>query len=101
MDSSVFKKGLVLALDVIFPFTILIALVKLSMSTLTIPDGLGIFVILTVSLAARIVDFKYPKRPDLYADMLKAQMDLEDLKTKLSNLNFDVTGLKFGLKHKN
>ncbi len=94
------RKGLVTAIDVIILFTILIGLVKISMSTLTTPDGLGLFIILTVSLAARVVDYKYPKRPDLFSDMLQAQMQIESMKVKIENLESEMTGVRFGLKQK-
>lgn len=73
---------------------ILTFFVKLLMSTLNIPDAIGLLVVASVSLAAKVVDYKYPKRPDFYSD-------LELLKSKVDELEHDMTGVKFGLKTRN
>lgn len=94
------RKGLAIVLDIIFLFTISIGLVKIFMSTLTTSDGLGLFIILTVSLAARVVDYEYPKRPDLYLEMKNVEIDLTLMKTRIENLESEMTGVRFGLKNR-
>lgn len=81
--------------------TLVIALVKLILSTLTTQDVICILAILIVSQAARVVDFKYPKRPDLFSEVESLQKKLADMESKFDGLEHDMTGVKFGLKTRN
>lgn len=94
------RKGLVLVIDILLIVTVLIGLVKIALSTLVLSEGLGLFVVLSSLLAARVVDYKFPKRPDLYHDMKQIQDLQSAMLTKIENLESDMTGVRFGLSHK-
>jgi hypothetical protein len=78
--------------------TLVIAIVKLILSTLTTQDVLCILAILTVSQAARVLDYKYPKRPDLFSEVESLHKKISDIESKYDVLENDMTGVKFGLK---
>lgn len=80
--------------------TLVVAIVKIIISTLTLPDVLALILIPVISLAARVVDYKYPKRPDLFSEIELLNIRIHDVETKTDELESDMTGVKFGLKQR-
>ena len=78
--------------------TLVIATVKMILSTLTTQDVIGLSLVLIISQAARVVDYKYPKRPDLFSEVELLNNKIAELESKFDNLEHDMTGVKFGLK---
>lgn len=78
--------------------TLVITIVKMILSTLTTQDVIGLSLVLIISQAARVIDYKYPKRPDLFSDVEHLNIRIADMESKFENLEHDMTGVKFGLK---
>lgn len=81
--------------------TLVITIVKMILSTLTTQDAFSVSSILIILLGARVVDYKYPKRPDLFSDVELLNIRIADMESKFDNLEHDMTGVKFGLKTRN
>lgn len=75
-----FWTGILLALGIF---------VKMMFFDVTLGDALSVLFVMAAIQAARIIDYQYPERPDIYKDVLEA-------KEKLARLESDVTALKFG-----
>ncbi len=73
---------------------------KLCYTGLTLTDCLGALIILAFTQVARIIDYVYPKRPDLFQELSLVQDELKQIKSKSDDLEHDVTSLKFGLSQK-
>lgn len=73
---------------------------KLIFSGLSISDCLGALILLITTQAVRIVDYNFPKRPDLFVEMDALKKLNQDLLQKTDELERDVTGLKFGMARK-
>ena len=95
MDSN---KGLDKAISILILFTLITVLVKMGLSILTFQDSFGFLIVVSLFLASRITDFLFPKRPDLFLALEKCNNELSEIKSKLDDLESDMTGVKFGLK---
>jgi len=71
-------------------FTAVTALVKIALAELSIGEALAMLFILALIQASRIIDYKFPERPDLYSEVA-------DYKKRIEELEHDVTALKFGV----
>lgn len=63
---------------------------------LTISDALALFVILAGLIGRSISDYLYPKRPDLFREMLEIKKSIDDVRAKSDEHERDLTALKFG-----
>ena len=68
---------------------VFVSVVKMAFIGLTLADSITILAMLACCQISRIIDYKYPERPDLYA--LTEKHD-----TKLDRLESEVTALKLG-----
>lgn len=82
---------LVMVFEILSILSVIVLVFKLALSSLTLADVMGVVTLLLVSQAARVVDYKYPRRPDLFPQV-------EELTKKVESLEHDMTGVKFGLK---
>jgi len=81
--------------------TLVITIVKMILSTLTTQDVLGLSLVLIIYQASRVLDYKYPKRPDLFSEVQSLRERIFELESKFDGLEHDMTGVKFGLKTRN
>lgn len=82
------------------PILLWVLFAKLCYAGLTLTDCLGALIILAFTQVAMIVDYVYPKRPDLYQELSLVQDELKQIKSKSDDLEHDVTSLKFGISQK-
>jgi len=61
---------------------------KMLFLTVTTAEGIAILSILTAYQVARIIDYKFPTRPDLFDDVMKMKVQIEDLDRELTALKF-------------
>lgn len=86
-------------IEEIFIAITVVVFMKLALLGITYQESLGALVLLLSLLAAKVIYYKFPKRPDLYSEMSLLQQTMNEYITKVEGLESDVTGLKFnGMK---
>lgn len=84
-----FKDNLIYAVS-------LFVLIKLLMLGLTFADSLGTLFILAAIHLKTVIEYKFPKRPDLFKEMIELQEKISQLTAKVDTAQFDLNALKFG-----
>lgn len=74
--------------------------IKLMVSGLSLSDSLGALVLFVSLQAVRVLEHSFPKRPDLFKEMIDLTNEHKALKEKYESLESDVTALKFGMSRK-
>ena len=64
-----------------------IVIIKMFIFSVSIGESMAVLFILLAVQAARIIDYKFPERPDI---------DINKLNDQIEELERDVTALKFG-----
>ena len=79
-------------IEIIISVTMPLALfVKIMLSSLSISEAVAVVGLLSLLQVSRIIDYKFPKRPDLFSEVA-------DYKKRIEELEHDVTALKFRYK---
>lgn len=73
----------------------LVLLVKLVVYQVSLADCLAAMVLLLAISAAKVIDYMYPKRPDLYTQIKSLESQIDQLVIKNEDLERDVTAMKF------
>ena len=74
---------------------ILVLLVKLVVYRVSYADCLAATVLLLAISASKVIDYLYPKRPDLYTQLNSLESQVQSLVIKNEDLERDVTAMKF------
>ena len=74
---------------------ILVLLLKLVVYRVSYADCLCAGVLLLAISAAKVIDYLYPKRPDLYTQLKELDSKFQELVLKNEDLERDVTAMKF------
>lgn len=82
------------------PIFLWVLFAKLCFAGLTLTDCLGALIILVTIQAVRVIDYLFPKRPNLFNELSLVQDQINIIKSKSEELEHDVTSLKFGISQK-
>ena len=75
---------------------VVLLMVELILNRLSVWDCLAAAVVVVWSQSEKVVDYLFPKRPDVFNEIQSIRSSVEALQDKSSDLERDVTALKFG-----
>ena len=67
---------------------------KSTLGALTVYDCIGAVALLAFTLGQKVIEHLFPKRPDLYQDVLAIQNELQSMIKKVDVVESDVTAMR-------